>query len=71
MVPPITRAMIWIASPTDFICVVLVVLKPISRIVIVEKEVIAPFGIALFIFHLNIRNDLWGKVEDLTLRQRK
>jgi len=49
MVPPIKRAMIWIASPTDFICVVLVVLKPISRMMIVEKEVIAPFGIALFV----------------------
>lgn len=47
IMPPIKRATIWIASPTDFSSVVLVVEKPRSLMIIVEKEFTTPFGIAL------------------------
>jgi hypothetical protein len=45
--PLINKATIWTASPTDLSCVVIVVLKPISRMIIVEKEFTTPLGIAL------------------------
>ena len=47
IVPPMISATICTASPTDLSCVVLVVLKPMSRIIIVENELTTPFGIAL------------------------
>lgn len=46
-VPPMSSAMICTASPTDLSCVVLVVLKPRSRMMIVENELTTPFGMAL------------------------
>lgn len=46
MVPPIRRATIWIASPTDLSSVVLVVVKPRSRMMMVEKLLTTPFGMA-------------------------
>lgn len=58
MVPPISSAMIWTASPTDLSSVVLVVEKPISRIMTVEKELTTPFGIALEITSVNAT---WNK----------
>jgi hypothetical protein len=61
--PPIMRAMIWTASPTDLSSVVRVVENPlthvsscnrlfgpgltISRMMTVEKEFTTPFGMAL------------------------
>jgi len=42
-------AMIWTASPTDLSLVVMVVSKPISRMIIVENEFTTPLGIALCI----------------------
>jgi hypothetical protein len=47
MAPLINRATICTASPTDLSCVVIVVLKPMSRMIIVEKEFTTPFGMAL------------------------
>ena len=47
IIPPMSNATIWVASPTDFSSVVLVVEKPMSRMIIVEKEFTTPFGIAL------------------------
>jgi len=47
MAPLIRRPMTWVASPTDFSSVVLVVLKPISLIITVENELTTPLGIAL------------------------
>lgn len=47
IVPPMISATICTASPTDLSCVVLVVLKPMSRIIMVENELTTPFGIAL------------------------
>jgi hypothetical protein len=47
IVPPIISATICTASPTDLSWVVLVVVKPISRMMIVEKELTTPFGMAL------------------------
>lgn len=47
--PPIISAIICTASPTDFSSVVLVVLKPISRMMIVENEFTTPLGIALHV----------------------
>jgi len=46
-VPPMSREMICTASPTDFSFVVIVVSKPMSRMIMVEKELTTPFGIAL------------------------
>lgn len=44
--PPIQRATTWTALPTEFSSVVLVVEKPRSRMMIVEKELTTPFGTA-------------------------
>ena len=46
IVPPMTRATITTASPTDLSSVVLVVENPISSMMIVENELTTPFGIA-------------------------
>lgn len=46
IVPPITSAIMTTASPTDFSSVVLVFENPMSSIIIVEKELTTPFGIA-------------------------
>jgi hypothetical protein len=46
--PLMIRAMICTASPTDLSWVVMVVLKPMSRMMIVEKEFTTPLGMALF-----------------------
>lgn len=51
--PLISNATICTASPTDLSSVVKVVVKPISRIMIVEKELMTPFGIALLTFAPN------------------
>ncbi len=47
IVPPMIKATICTASPTDLSSVVLVVENPRSLIMIVEKELTTPFGIAL------------------------
>lgn len=46
-VPPMRSATICTASPTDLSWVVVVVSKPMSRIMTVEKELTTPLGIAL------------------------
>jgi len=46
IVPPMTSAMITTASPTDLSSVVLVFENPMSSIMMVEKELTTPFGIA-------------------------
>lgn len=45
--PPMKRATICTASPTDLSSVVFVVLKPMSRMMMVENELTTPLGIAL------------------------
>lgn len=47
MTPLMMSATICVASPTDFNSVVLVVENPISSMIMVEKELTTPFGIAL------------------------
>lgn len=47
MAPLTIKATICTASPMDLSSVVIVVLKPISRMMIVEKELTTPLGIAL------------------------
>lgn len=47
MAPLMRRPIIWTASPTDLSSVVMVVEKPMSLMMIVEKEFTTPLGIAL------------------------
>lgn len=60
--PPMMRPMIWMASPTDFSWVVIVVLKPMSRIMMVEKELTTPLGIAAAKTEVKI-NSVLGSVK--------
>jgi hypothetical protein len=48
-IPPIRREIICTASPTDLSLVVIVVSKPMSRIMMVEKELTTPLGMALIL----------------------
>lgn len=66
MLPPMIRATTCTASPTDLSSVVLVVLKPMSRIMTVENELTTPLGMALRrdVSVLQARCFAWG----LTLR---
>lgn len=60
--PPMMRPIIWMASPTDFNWVVMVVLKPISRIMTVENELTTPLGMAAAKTEVNI-NSVLGSVK--------
>ena len=53
MAPLMISATICTASPTDLSSVVMVVLKPMSRMMIVEKELTTPLGIALLRRHVS------------------
>lgn len=60
--PPMRRATICTASPTDLSWVVMVVSKPMSLMIIVEKEFTTPLGIALIVLVLAFLGIVVGHV---------